>query len=234
MTSRDLPAVLEALKRHYERTNAPVRRFQEIRGRDPWRILVATILSARSRDQVTAPLCLRLFERAPSPEALENMPREELEGLLRPLGFFRSKARHLHELTGVLRMEFGGRIPSTREGLLRLPGVGPKTASLVLAEAFGLPAVCVDVHVHRISNRFGLVATQTPRQTEAALQKILPPRRWNEWNRYLVALGQTVCLPRRPRCAICPLRNLCDRGRQESNGRSSATIRSAAVSAGRG
>jgi endonuclease-3 len=217
MIPHDLPAVLRRLRRYYVTHDPPVRRFEATRGRDPWRILVATILSARARDQVTAPLCQRLFERAPTPEALKTMPLPELESFLRPLGFFRSKARHLKALPGILEREFRGEIPRTREGLLRLPGVGPKTANLVLAEAFSVPAICVDVHVHRISNRFGLVHTRTPRQTEAALKTILPRTWWNEWNRYLVALGQTLCLPRRPRCERCPVRPWCATGSQRQS-----------------
>jgi endonuclease III len=127
------------------------------------------------------------------------------------VGFFRAKARHLKQLPDALDREFGGRIPRTVEDLCRLPGVGRKTANLVVSVAFERPAICVDVHVHRITNRFGLVRTRTPVETERTLRRILPVRYWRTWNRYLVSYGQTICTPRNPRCGRCPIACRCAR-----------------------
>ncbi len=134
---------------------------------------------------------------------------ETIERLIYPVGFYRTKARHLKRLPGVLRERFGGRVPDTVEELTELPGVGRKTANLVVALGFGKPAICVDVHVHRITNRLGLVSTRTPLETEMELRRILPVRYWRTWNSYLVAFGQTRCTPRRPRCDGCPLAVWC-------------------------
>ena len=144
-----------------------------------------------------------------TPADLERLSVAEIEKLIYPVGFYHDKARHLKDLPHVLREKFGGVLPRTVEELCELPGVGRKTANLTVAVGFDLPAICVDVHVHRISNRLGLVKTKTPLETEMALRKILPVRYWKTWNSHLVSFGQTRCAPRSPRCADCPIRRLC-------------------------
>jgi endonuclease III len=134
-----------------------------------------------------------------------------MEKLIFPIGFFRTKARHLRQLPAVLHEEFGGRIPDGIDDLCRLPGVGRKTANLVRSVAFDKPAICVDVHVHRICNRLGLLKTKDPEETEMRLRKILPVRYWKTWNRYLVSYGQTICTPRNPKCEDCALYTYCRR-----------------------
>lgn len=183
----------------------------QARTNDPYRVLVATILSSRTKDQTTETVSSRLFRRAPAVEHLRRIPLNRLEGLLHPVGFFRTKARLLKALPDALDTLFGGRIPQTVEELVRLPGVGRKTANLVVTEAFDQPGICVDVHVHRICNRLGLIRTRTPEETETALRALLPVRYWKTWNRYLVAFGQTLCRPRHPLCGTCPIRSRCAR-----------------------
>jgi len=223
MTRRDIPAVYRRLQRHFETHPSPVAAFIAGRTRDPFRVLVATILSARSRDERTLQVCARLFDRVQNLRELARVPQDRLERVLHPLGFFRTKARLLKALPEAVERLYGGRIPDTVEELVLLPGVGRKTANLVVSEAFDKPGLCVDVHVHRICNRLGLVQTRTPRDTEMALRAILPRRYWSGWNRYLVAFGQTQCRPRRPLCGSCPIRRYCAAGAAVSPGSGSAS-----------
>ncbi len=211
MDVADIPAVNRILKREFLKHSAPVIELIQAQTNDPFKVLVATILSARTKDQTTAEVARRLFQTVRQAADLRRLSPHELESLIFPIGFFRTKARHLHRLPDVLDAEFGGVIPQTVEDLCRLPGVGRKTANLVVTTAFDKHGICVDVHVHRICNRFGLVRTRTPRETEMALRARLPRRYWKTWNRYLVSFGQTRCRPINPRCGDCPVRACCDR-----------------------
>jgi endonuclease III len=206
-----IAAIHRILKREYLRHEAPVIDLIKVKTEDPFKVLVATILSARTRDETTSAASSRLFREARRPADLRRLGRARIAKLIFPVGFFRTKAGHLRRLPDALDRLFGGRIPEDIDGLCRLPGVGRKTANLVRSVAFGLPAICVDVHVHRISNRLGLVRTRTPFETEMALRRSLPPRYWKTWNSLLVSHGQTVCFPRRPACGGCGVRGLCRR-----------------------
>jgi len=217
MTIADIPAVHRALARAFGKVRAPVIDLVAAQTHDPFKVLVGTILSARTKDQTTAEACKRLFARVQTPADLRQVPRTELERLVFPVGFYHTKAAHLHALPDALDAKFGGRIPETVEELCELPGVGRKTANLVVVLGFDKPGICVDVHVHRICNRLGLLRTQTPFETEMTLRRILPKRYWKTWNSYLVSFGQTQCLPVRPRCTSCPIRKYCDTGR-DGNG----------------
>jgi endonuclease III len=210
MTPADIPAVYRKLKKYFETHPSPVAEFIATRTNDPFRILVASVLSARSRDASTLKVCAKLFGRIASFDDLAREPAAELEKELHPLGFFRAKTRLLKALPEAVQRLFNGRIPDTIEELVQLPGVGRKVANLIVAEAFDKPGICVDVHVHRICNRLGLIRTRTVRETENELRRLLPVRYWKTWNRYLVAFGQTQCLSRHPRCASCPIRRYCD------------------------
>jgi len=216
MKPKDIPWVHRRLKIHFETTRSPVAAFMKSRTNDPYRVLVATILSSRTKDQTTAVVSQRLFRAAPTVAALRGISAARMERLLHPVGFFRTKARLLKQLPDALDALFGGRIPETVEELVRLPGVGRKTANLVVSEAFDRPGICVDVHVHRICNRLGLIETKTPEETEMTLRRLLPVRYWKTWNRHLVAFGQTMCTPRNPKCPVCPLRARCETGFGES------------------
>ncbi len=186
---------------------APVFAAEAATEGDPFKILVFTMLSARTKDATTIRAVEGLFREAHTPEAVAALGRKRLESLLYGVGFYRVKARHLEKLCRAVS-ERGG-VPDSLEGLLRLPGIGRKTANITLARAFGRKALGVDVHVHRISNRLGLIRTKRPEDTERALMRIIPPRHLRRLNRDFVAFGQTVCLPRRPKCASCPLKAVC-------------------------
>lgn len=176
---------------------------------NPYRTLVSCLISTRTRDEQTARISDRLFAVAPSPEALLRVSEQRLSRLLYGAGFFRQKARQLRALARDLIARGG--VPRTREELLELPGIGPKCANLVLANSFGAPHIAVDTHVHRIANRLGWVRTETPGKTEAALTPRVPTRWRRRVNALLVAHGQLICRPIRPRCGECPVYALCDR-----------------------
>jgi len=176
---------------------------------DPFKVLVATILSARTKDEVTAAACRRLFKKISNASDLESIPVPELEKVIYPVGFFRNKAKYLTHLPGALREKFDSRIPDDVESLTKLPGVGRKTANLVVAVAFNKPAICVDTHVHRIMNIWGYVTTASPLETEMALREKLPQQYWIRINSILVAFGQGTCKPVRPHCDRCILLNIC-------------------------
>ena len=213
-----IEAVDRALKAEFRAHAAPIIELIEAQTHDPFCVLVGTILSARTKDACTAGAVRRLFAAATaergetavfSPDDLDRLSVGQIEKLIFPVGFYHDKARHLKALPGVLREKFGGVLPKSVEELCELPGVGRKTANLTVAVGFDLPAICVDVHVHRISNRLRLVKTKTPFETEMALRKLLPVRYWKTWNSHLVSFGQTRCAPRHPKCEGCPIRSLC-------------------------
>ncbi len=181
------------------------------RKRDPFRLLVACIISLRTKDEVTAAASARLFARAASPASIASLPAATIARLIYPAGFYNTKARQMRDIARRLASDFQGRVPGSREELLAFPGVGRKTANLVLGLGFGVPAICVDTHVHRISNRLALVKTRTPEETEQALTRVLPRRYWIEINDLLVTFGQHVCHPTSPRCSTCPLARRCPR-----------------------
>ena len=178
-------------------------------GKNPFNVLVGTVVSLRTRDAVTHTVTKRLLQRASTPRELAAVPLALLEELLRPAGFFRVKARQLKETARLLCELHGGSVPRSRDELTALPGVGGKTAAFVMGMAFGIPAVCVDVHVHRVSNRIGLLATRTPGQTETELMRMFPREEWTGLNHVFVRFGQRVCLPSRPGCKECPLKGEC-------------------------
>jgi endonuclease-3 len=181
------------------------------RRRSPYRVLVATLISLRTKDEVTSAAARRLLRQAPDPQTLSKLRPARIERLIYPAGFYRTKARRLVEIAKILLERHGGDVPHEMDALLALPGVGLKTASLVLVEGFNIPAICVDTHVHRISNRLGVVAAATPDKSEAALREVLPRRHWAAYNELLVGFGQTICRPVSPYCSRCPIARLCPR-----------------------
>ena len=178
---------------------------------DPFRVLVACLLSLRTQDTTTGPAAERLFALAVTPRDMLELTASQIERAIYPVGFYRTKARIILGLCRDLLDRFDGRVPDDIDALLTLKGVGRKTANLVVTIGYGKPGICVDTHVHRISNRLGYVKTRTPDATELALRAILPRRYWIGYNDLLVTFGQNVCTPVSPRCSICPVRALCRR-----------------------
>ncbi len=175
---------------------------------DPFKILVSTIISLRTKDEVTLAASTRLFERAPDSASLSELPTDEIERLIFPCGFYHTKAGQIKHVAEVVAKQG---MPRTREGLLRFPGIGPKTANLTLGLGFGEPCICVDIHVHRIANRLGWVQTRTPEATELALEAVVPRRLWIGLNGTLVVFGRKICTPVSPHCSDCPVNSLCPR-----------------------
>ena len=179
--------------------------------RDPFRVLIACLLSLRTQDRTTGPAAARLFALGDTPAAMLRLRASTIERAIYPVGFYRTKARVILGLCRDLLDRFGGQVPDDIDTLLTLDGVGRKTANLVVTLGFNKPGICVDTHVHRISNRFGYVRTRTPEETEMALRAKLPRRYWIGYNDLLVAFGQNVCAPISPRCSLCSVRDLCRR-----------------------
>lgn len=208
---RAIRTVLGILRRESGKWNAPVVTLVARTGSGPFRVLISCLLSLRTKDETTAGAVARLFAEADTPEALARMQPDKIEKLIYPVGFYRVKARNLIAVSRKILDEFGGRVPDTLEGLRSLDGVGLKTANLVLSEGFGKPAICVDIHVHRIMNRLGFVRTDQPDRTEAALRRKLPKPDWKSVNAVLVAFGQRLCRPVSPHCSVCPVHRFCAR-----------------------
>jgi len=184
---------------------------EEESSRFPFRLLVACVISLRTKDEVTAEASRRLFEIAPTADLLAELEVDSIAKAIYPAGFYNTKAGQLSRIGRILRDDHQGEVPADESSLLALPGVGRKTANLVLGLGFGTPAICVDTHVHRISNRLGLVTTKTPEKTERALNEVLPRDLWIPINDLLVTFGQNRCHPTSPRCNGCPLDDMCRR-----------------------
>ena len=181
------------------------------RKHDPYQVLVSCILSLRTKDNTTIRASKRLFAVADNPESMLKLTPGRIRELIYPVGFYRNKSRVILGLSRKLIDDYSGRVPSSLEALLELKGVGRKTANLVLGLGFGIPAICVDTHVHRISNRLGWVSTATPEETEFSLWKIIPRSKWIELNTLLVAFGQNLCFPVSPFCSRCSVYKFCRR-----------------------
>jgi endonuclease-3 len=211
VTRKTIGRVLRILRRAAPAWNAPVLTLMAAERRDPFLTLIGCILSLRTKDQATAVAAPRLFAQADTPSGMLELPQSDIASLIYPVGFYRTKARVIHQICRDLLERFDGKVPDRIDQLLTLNGVGRKTANLVVTEAFGKPGICVDTHVHRISNRWGLIKTATPEKSETALRAVLPRRYWIEYNGLLVAFGQTICQPVSPWCSRCPVNHLCPR-----------------------
>ena len=208
-TNRRLAAMLRRIRRRLHGSKLPIVTLIAETERDPFKVLVSTILSARTKDEATAGATRRLFAAASTPEEIGALPLQELERLIFPVGFYRTKAKNLKLAMTMLRGRFGGEVPRTVEELVELPGVGRKTANLVVTEGFRRPGICVDTHVHRIVNLWGYVDTKNPLETEMALRRKLPRSQWIDLNKTLVSFGQKLCLPVSPWCSRCPVEEWC-------------------------
>lgn len=211
MKDRDIHAVIRILRRVTRDMKRPYVGRLADSTHDPFLILIATILSLRTRDAATEQASEALFQRARTPEEMVSLSPAEIANLVQPTMYPLAKAKNIHKIAEILIQEYGGKVPSDLDELDALPGVGRKTANLEVTLAFHKLGICVDTHVHRITNRWGYVHTKTPDETELALREKLPEQYWVEINNELVMFGQNICLPVAPRCSICPLLKYCDR-----------------------
>ena len=207
----DIDSIYKILNKTVKDYKVPIVDLVEARTKDPFKILVTTILSARTKDEVTARASVSLFKKVSVPKDINKLTIKQIEKLIYPVGFYKNKAKYLKKLPVVLKEKFNNKIPRTIEELIELPGVGRKTANLVMAVAFKIPAICVDVHVNRIMNRFGYIRTKNPLETEMALRKKLPKKYWLKINYIIVAFGQNLCKPINPKCDVCPVYKYCKR-----------------------
>lgn len=208
---RDIPigAFTSRIEALAVRLGADVGVVEKVGRRDPYRLLVSCVLSLRTKDELTEKISRELWRHASTPADMVRLGPKRLSKIIYPVGFYRRKAEQITRMSSIILEEHGGRVPDTLEGLLALPGVGRKTANLVVSMGFDKPGICVDTHVHRITNRWGYVKTRTPDRTEAALREKLPRRLWKKINALLVFFGKTVCTPLSPRCSQCPLAGEC-------------------------
>jgi endonuclease-3 len=211
MTDSEIHEAIRILREEVTQWQTPAVTIVSQREGDPFKVLISCILSLRTHDRTTGPASLRLFARAGSPAAMAALPEEEIVEAIYPVGFYRNKAKQIRELCGRLLTDYGGKVPDEIDELLKLKGVGRKTANLVVTLGFGKPGICVDTHVHRICNRWGYVRTKSPEETEFALRERLPAEYWLSINDLLVTFGQNHCHPVSPRCSTCRLAHLCER-----------------------
>lgn len=211
MDDRHMAEIICLLEKELEQRKLPIVSQLAAERRDPFKILISTLLSLRTKDEVTAVATERLFALASTPETMLRLSGEKIRKAIYPVGFYRNKAETIRHVCRELIDRFHASVPDTLEALLTLKGVGRKTANLVVSLGFGGAGLCVDTHVHRISNRFGYVRTKNPEETEFALREKLPPEYWLRYNTLLVAFGRNTCRPISPLCTGCPLAAYCDR-----------------------
>jgi len=211
VTNKNISYVVKGIKEQTKHLPDPSVTLVGKRWKSPFLVLTSCLLSLRTKDQTTLPASERLFALGDTPEGILKLSIKQIEKAIYPVGFYKTKARRLKEISQELIDRFKSQVPNDIDVLLTLPGVGRKTANLVLTEGFGIPAMCVDTHVHRISNRFGYVQTKNPEQTEWALRKKLPKPYWIDYNALLVTWGQNVCKPISPLCSTCQIIKYCER-----------------------
>ena len=209
MRKNDIHAIVRTLKREVRRWNPTAVGQVAEDSRDPFRILISCLLSLRTKDEVTSEASARLFRLADTPVKMLRLRAGTIARVIYPVGFYRTKAKVIRGVCRSLIEQYDGRVPDDIDELLTLKGVGRKTANLVVSIAYGKPGICVDTHVHRISNRWGYVKTRTPEETEEALRRKLPPQYWIVFNDLLVSFGQNICKPISPLCSRCPVEQYC-------------------------
>ena len=211
MRDVDIHLVVRTLRREIRRWPVPAVGVVADESRDPFLVLISCLLSLRTKDATTAAASERLFRLARSPRRMLRLSDARIERAIYPVSFYRMKTRSIRKICRDLIGRYGGKVPDTIDELLTLHGVGRKTANLVVTLGYGKPGICVDIHVHRISNRLGYVHTKSPDDTETALRKKLPSKYWVGYNDILVTFGQNLCTPVSPWCSRCPVGDLCDR-----------------------
>ena len=210
MESYDIHRVVSILREEVKTLKEPIV-TKIAKKKDPFRVLISTVISLRTKDKTTEEASERLFEAAHTPRDMLTLPITTIENLIYPAGFYKVKAMNIHNISKMIVEKYDGKVPDAIEELLKLPGVGRKTANLVVTLGYNKQGICVDTHVHRISNRLGYVNTKTPEQTEMALREKLPKEYWIEINDLLVTYGQNICTPVSPYCSRCRLRDICER-----------------------
>jgi endonuclease-3 len=210
MTSFPFPELIERLQRYYANDVPALTRIAAERN-SPFLVLIGCLLSLRTKDETTDMAMQRLLQRAQTAQQLVGIPTDELETIIFPVGFYRNKARLIKEVARTIIEKYGNQVPDSIDELLTIKGIGRKTANIVITQGFGKPGIAVDTHVHRISNRLGVVATGTPDRTEIALREILPKQYWRTYNPLLVTHGRRTCTPLSPFCSRCPVSDLCKR-----------------------
>ena len=213
MSSRNgfpIHRVMKTLKKRVAALREPYVTEISRKKRDPFRVLISTVLSLRTKDECTAEASKRLFKLADTPDEMLQLSEKRIAKTIFPVGFYNVKAKNIRKICRILKDRYGGGVPDDLDQLLELPGVGRKTANLVLTLGYRKPGICVDTHVHRITNRWGYVNTRTPEKTEYALRDKLPSQYWIIINDLLVAYGQNICTPVSPRCSLCPLTEWCE------------------------
>lgn len=211
MNDRQIHHAIRILRREVPKWNTPIVTLMAETYRSPFRVLISCILSLRTQDATTAKASHRLFAVADSPNAMLKLTAKKIERLIYPVGFYKTKAKNILDICATMIDQYGGEVPDEIDELLKLKGVGRKTANLVVTLGYHKPGICVDTHVHRISNRWGYVQTKTPEKTESALRAKLPKRYWIEYNDLLVSFGQHLCRPISPLCSQCPVKQYCRR-----------------------
>lgn len=212
VTQRIIKQTITILGPFTKNLQTPLDPLVAIRNNDPFRALISTILTAQTRDEVSAPVSKELFETlGDTPRQLADAQLDDIQNVIQRVSYYKTKARHIKQTATIIHTQFNDIVPHTYEELISLPGVGPKTTNLLLGEIFHIPAICVDIHVHRISNRLGIVQTLTREKTLQELEKILPKKYWIQYNNILVKLGQTICRPISPKCSQCPAKNFCQK-----------------------
>lgn len=201
--------IIPILEKYLKGTTLPAISLLDTEGFSEFELLISTILSARTKDDVTYKASKRLFEKANTPVKIMRLSEQQIIELIYPVGFYKTKAKNIKKTSAIIHEKYNDRVPDELEELLKLPGVGRKTANLVIAVAFKKNGLCVDTHVHRISNRLGIIKTRNPEETEMKLREILPKKYWEIYNRLLVSFGQNICKPISPFCNICPISSYC-------------------------
>lgn len=209
MHSDKAERIISIMESEAKKRNAPVFRFEKRKSRDSFRALIFVILSARTKDDATIKAGEALFSFAKDAKTLAGMKKSEVEKLIKSVGFYRQKSKNIIKTAKIITSEYGGKVPAELNELMKLPGVGRKSANVLLSTVFKKNVIAVDTHVHRISNRLGFVKTKRPEETEAALMKVFPRKYWGRLNRAMVGYGQTVCVPMGPFCSLCKLSKIC-------------------------